>query len=343
MADDTEQLMIKGISYDVGTEFERNVPTRIVWKLGLVRDELKSISEELNCNAVCLYGTDLQRLSDASEIAMEFGLSVWLQPRIIDVPRAIYLQHLEDAAILAERLRQDGGQIVLNLGCELTLFGRGMLPGFNFGMRSKLLGWKLGRLLLPRANRKLNALLRVAVEKARRHFGGEIIYSSGLWETPEWECFDMVGLNQYRVEENWEVYVPALRSHFRHGKPVVITEFGCGAYEGASRLGPTGHEVVNWRKSPPELSSELKRDENEQAEYIAELLDIYIRENVAGAFVFQYINPVYGYDENARYDLDRVGYGIVRVRCEDSDNSYSSGHREPKKAFHVVSKIYGCS
>lgn len=332
--------MIKGINYDVGTEFEPGTPTRIVWKLDLVRDELRSIAKDLNCNAVCLYGTDLRRLSEASEIALGLGLSVWLQPRIIDVSQARYLEHLEDAAKLAERLRENGGRIVFNVGCELTLFVRGMLPGLHFGMRSGLLGRRLGKKLIPRANRKLNSLIRTAAERARRHFGGEVTYSSGLWEHVDWAPFDLVGLNQYRLEENWDVYVPALQSHFQYGKPVVVTEFGCGAYAGAARLGPTGHEVVDWRKPQPEVTSELKRNEDEQAEYIAELLDIYVRENVAGAFVFQFIEPVNGYDEDWRYDLDRVGYGIVRVRGEDSGHPYSSGYREPKKAFHVVSEKY---
>lgn len=332
--------MIKGINYDVGTQFEPGTPTRIVWRLDLVRDELRSIAEDLNCNAVCLYGTDLRRLAETSEIALEHGLAVWLQPRIIDTSRAGYLEHLEEAAKLAERLNERGGRIVLNVGCELTLFIRGMLPGLHFGMRSALLGWRLGRRLIPRANRKLNALLGTAAARVRRHFGGEITYSSGLWEHVDWEPFDRVGLNQYRIEENRDVYVPALRSHFRHGKPVVVTEFGCGSYVGAARLGPSGHEVVDWRKSPPELKSALHRSEDEQAGYIADLLDIHAREGVAGAFVFQFIEPVYGYNEDSRYDLDRVGYGIVRVRAEGSDRPYSSGHREPKKAFHVVSEMY---
>lgn len=340
MAGQNGELMIKGINYDVGTEFEKNTPTRIVWKLDLVRDELRSIAEDLNCNAVCLYGTDLRRLSEVSEIALDFGLEVWLQPRIIDVPQSRYLEHLEDAAKLAERLRAGGGRVVLNVGCELTLFVRGMLPAPGFGLRSELLGWGLGKTLLPRANRKLNELLAAAAERARRHFGGRVTYSAGLWEQVDWGPFDLVGVNQYRIEENWDVYESALQSHTRFGKPVVVTEFGCASYAGAARLGPTGHEVVDWRKSRPEIKSDLPRSEDEQAEYIAELLDIYAREDVAGAFVFQYIEPVYGYDEDSRHDLDRVGYAIVRVRGEDSGRPYSEGNREPKKAFQVVADRY---
>jgi hypothetical protein len=337
---DSDGLAVKGINYDVGTEYEPGVPTRMVWRPDLVRAELRSIAEDLHCNAVTLYGTDPERLREAAETALDLGLAAWIQPRLIDATPRRYLDHLDRVARVAEDLRAAGGRVVLNVGCEMSLLIRGMLPGRTFTVRSELLGWGIGRLLLPRSNRRLSALLATAAERARRHFGGDLTYGAGLWEWIDWAPFDLVGLNQYRIAENQDVYVSVLRNHVRHDKPVVITEFGCGSYAGASRVGPNGHEVIDWRSSRPRLAKELRRDEDEQAAYITELLEIYAEEGVHGAFVFQYIEPVHAYDDDSRYDLDRAGYGIVRVRGEDAERPYSAGFREPKKSFHAISRMY---
>jgi hypothetical protein len=50
----------------------------------------------------------------------------------------------------------------------------------------------------------------------------------------------------YRLKHNRWRYAQRLRRHTRRGKPVVITEFGCGAFKGAADRGPDGAFVFEF-------------------------------------------------------------------------------------------------
>jgi hypothetical protein len=58
-------------------------------------------------------------------------------------------------------------------------------------------------------------------------FGGPVSYASGIWEEVDWSGFDVVGIDGYRDEQNAPYYRQLLAPSHRHGKPVVVTEFGC--------------------------------------------------------------------------------------------------------------------
>ena len=64
----------------------------------------------------------------------------------------------------------------------------------------------------------------------------------------------------------------------------MITEFGCGAHAGADPTGPAGFLIVQWFRSTPRISPGHTRDEQVQASYLRELLEIYEAEDVHGAF-----------------------------------------------------------
>jgi hypothetical protein len=67
------------------------------------------------------------------------------------------------------------------------------------------------------------------------------------------------------------------------GKPVAITEFGCAAFRGAADLAGFGiSDIIEWdgRARPLRLKGEYTRDEDEQARYITESLDIFNTEGV---------------------------------------------------------------
>jgi hypothetical protein len=95
------------------------------------------------------------------------------------------------------------------------------------------------------------------------------------------------------------------------GKPVAITEFGCAAFRGAADL--AGREdIVEWddHARPIRFKGKYTRDEDEQARYLKELLDVFEAEGV-DVFVYTF----------ARYDLAvrtgsprfRHGAGLVKV------------------------------
>ena len=148
--------------------------------------------------------------------------------------------------------------------------------------------------------------------RIRPIFGGQLTYSSGPWEEVDWRPFDVVGIDLYRDTENAATFVDDVRALHRHGKPVVITEFGCCAFRGAEDLGGGGFLVVDWTAAPPIVEPGLVRDEQVQARYIDELLDVFTAERVHGAFVYDFIEPGNPYSPDPRFDLDMAGFGVVK-------------------------------
>ncbi|MGO4843971.1 hypothetical protein AB4144_67990, partial [Rhizobiaceae sp. 2RAB30] len=66
---------------------------------------------------------------------MARGLEVWIQPRLFEATQAEMLLYLGEVASEAEALRQRQGDLVLNIGCELTMFTQGFVAGTNFHER----------------------------------------------------------------------------------------------------------------------------------------------------------------------------------------------------------------
>jgi hypothetical protein len=141
-------MKYRGINYDTGTEYRRGDNRRPLWDHRDVVRDLGVIHRELHCTSVNLYGTTLKRLQEAAIRAHQEGLHVSLQRRPIDDSREnMLLRQVAETARLAEHLRHDGG-VTLNVGCEMTLFTRGIIVGRTFRARIRNLLWALP--LLPR-------------------------------------------------------------------------------------------------------------------------------------------------------------------------------------------------
>jgi hypothetical protein len=333
-------MRIRGVNYDVGTNYGADgASSRPGWQPAVMRRELRAIRDQLHANCVGLFGTDIGRLVDAAGAALDDGLQVWLQPRLVDAGPDETLAHLAEAARAAEELRRRDPAVVLNVGCELTIFSAGIIPGAGYAERGARLPTLRGWPLLPWFNRRLNAFLRRAAAVARAEFHGRLTYSAGLWERVDWAPFDIVGLDYYRVPQLRSRYAERLRRFHRHGKPVVVTEFGCAAFRGAAELGPTAHERIDHGQSPPVVTGPPVRDEQVQARELAALLDVYESSGVAGAFVFEFIEPYHPHTADPRHDLDMAGYGLVKV-TPDGDSGY---RWEPKAAFHEIARRYGAA
>ncbi len=327
------ELEIKGVNYDVGTAYVPGHLSRPRWNEEEVREDIRVIAEELHCNAVTVFGSEAGRLAVAARHAAEQGLRVWLQPRLVESGPAETLAHLREVSVIAEELRlRYPDRISLNVGCELSLFMRGIVPGRTFERRTQVLTltWPL---LLWRYNRKLNEHLGEAVTVAREHFQGDVTYAAGSWEILDWRPFDLVGVNLYRDASNQAGYLRDLRALRRHGRPVVITEFGCCAHEGADAKGASGDGIVDWRAATPRVKGAQVRSEQVQADYLAALIETYAAEDVHGAFVFEFAEPSYPHSPDPRHDLDMASFGIVKVCSRD-------GRWERKAAFSRVADLY---
>jgi hypothetical protein len=271
----------------------------------------------------------------SARIALDLGLRVWLQPRLVNASSDQALSHLAEAAAAAERLRAGSHEVVLNTGCEYSLYITGIGPGRTARDNGFPLGSSRWWALLPLVNRRLNVFLGQVAATARANFGGRITYASGFWEKVDWTAFDIVGVNYYRHEYNQADYRAGLRRMHRDGKPVAILEFGCGSYAGAAEDGPRAHGIIDWTGAAPKVRSGFVRDESVQARYLAELLDIYLSEGVSGAFVFEFADRSRLHSHRPARDLDMAGYAITRVTGDGGESWV------PKAAFHELGGIYG--
>lgn len=332
--------MRRGINYDVGIVFNGEYASRPVFDLGLVRRELEIIRKDLHCNAVRISGTDVTRLVDAAEVALDQGLEVWLSPHLIDKTPQETLAYTVGCAAAAERLRRQSPNLVFILGCEWTLFMRGILPGNTFMQRlgSPLSTWWRLKLLKSH-NKPLNAFLAKANAAVRDVFHGPVTYAAAPIEAVDWSLYDFVALDYYRAAANRDTYGKRLERHFSHGKPVVITEVGLCAYKGAENKGARGFMIVDPR-DPHKLDGDYVRDEGLQARELIDMLRMIDAAGAEGAFAFTFVAPALTYHENPRFDLDMASYSLVKSLTDKHGITFPDMPWEPKESFHALADFY---
>ncbi|WP_425247017.1 abortive infection protein [Streptomyces sp. NEAU-NA10] len=323
-----ESLTYKGVNFDTDRE---------VWRTEYVRQEIAAVKEQLHCNAILLLGHELDRLAEAASIAATHGLFVWFEPRQFDRDAEQTLAFLASVARAAERLRTRHPGVGMAVGTELTIFMSGLVPGNDYTERAQA----LGRPESAGYQERLNAFLGRALRTVRPLFKGRVAYSSGEWEEVDWRGFDVVGANLYRDADNKATYTKQLRALHRHGKPVVITEFGCCTFTGAREQGGMGFTAVDWEREPPVVKDGHVRDEREQADEIGALLDLYAAERVHGAFVYNFIAPDSPYSPQRRYDLDIASFALAKTFPTGTRRGYAeTGQWEPKRSFHTVARRF---
>lgn len=319
-------MKIRGISYTVGAG-----------SLEAARRDMRTIRDDLHCNTVMLIGTDTELHIRVAHHALEIGLDVYIRPYLADVPQSAILEHLASTAAAAERLRMSyPGRVTLLLGSEFSLTSRGMVPGHVLFVRLQFLikPW-LRRLFNRRITKRLNRFLAKALSTARSHFNGPVTYASAHWESIDWSGFDLVGVNLYRFGTDPDGYEKRLRSLVREArKPVVVTEFGCGAFLGADQRGPGSFRIVNWFAEPPRLREGNTRHEETQARYLTELIDLYHAAGVYGCFVYTFFSPGFPHNADPAFDLDMAGFGLVKTKADRLEEW------EPKLAFDRVAERY---
>jgi hypothetical protein len=333
----------KGINYDTGF-INKGVSSREPFDIEIVARELQIIANDLHCNAVRVTGGDPERLEIAARIAVEAGLEVWFSPFTCDLTYEEMLALLADCAERAERLRQQGAEVVLVTGAELSLLNKGFLPGDTIGERMELLvDLQRLRALIAEVRVQVNDFLGKAVAVVRERFGGRITYAAMPFEGVDWTRFDIISLDIYRSVEVADQFAAGIRSLVAQGKPVAITEFGCTTYKGAADKGARSGEIIVWDKDaiiPLRLDGDYIRDEAEQARYVRELLEIFTQAGVDSAFVFTFIQYPLPHRAGSRDDLDMASYGIVKVYEDRFGETYPDMTWEPKTAFTVLANSY---
>jgi hypothetical protein len=312
-----------GVNYDTGLWYDGR-STRERFDAAEVRDELRMIATELHAPAVRVAGGVADRLMIAGEAALDAGLDLWFSPVPMDLDPAELVAFLTECGRRAEVLRQSGrGDVVLVLGCELSIFAKGFVPGETSKERIAAMSdpatWsdpaKVAELSAGLARwRKVQEEL---VTAARGVFGGRITYAAGMWEDVNWELFDIVSVDGYRDAANAATFRDELQGLFTWGKPVAITEFGCCTYRGAADRGGAGWMIVDHSVDPPKLDEPYERDEEEQVEYLLELVEEFERIELAAAFWFSFAGYELAYRPgDPEHDLDLASYGLVAVSPE---------------------------
>ncbi len=338
-------MRLKGVNYDVGIHPFGDVrPSRPIFDPDVVRREIEIIRQDLHCNAIRIVGRDLSRLMTAAEFALEQGLEVWFGPAYHDADEEQTLAYFTECAQAAETLRLRAPRVVFIAGWELTFFMQGLVLGATGAERigAFMKPWKLlwSTVRLGPFNRSLNRFLARASEEVRRHFHGPVTYSAGTWEDVDWKPFDLVSIDCYRDAMNQRLFRQSLRKYFSHGKPVVMTEFGCCTYHGAEKKGGYGWAIVDWNAEPPRLKGKYVRDEATQARYLLELLRIFDEEKAAGAFAFTFVMQKYPHSSNPDFDLDMASYGLVKSYADRAGGTYPDMPWDPKLAFRALAEYY---
>ncbi|MEV0379851.1 hypothetical protein [Nonomuraea sp. NPDC050643] len=311
--------MKKGINYDTG--FLPGAGSRLTFDPDMVAREMKVIARDLHCQVVRVSGRDPGRLSLAAEHAAAEGLEVWFAPFPVDLPAQEILPLYADCAERAEAIRRGGTEVVLVTGCETSAFCPGYIEGDHYlarlqAMATADMDWWAS---LGARMERFNGFLAEAAEVVRPRFGGRITYAAGPWEFIDWTPFDLVGTDAYRAAYNADSFVEEVRGHFKHGKPVAVTEFGTCPYTGAGERGGMAWTVPKG----------AVRDEGEQVRYLNELLDVFEREGVETALWFTWAT----YSKPGDDDLG--AYGVVRM--------LDGTTWEPKEVFHAMAARYSRS
>lgn len=312
----------------------------------VVRRELAIIRDDLHCTAVQLIGGDPERLELAARHAAGLGLEVWFSPYPLDLASAEMLALFADCARRAERIRQSGADVVFVAGVELTVMSNEFLPGGDPMARVGALlsepGERSTRIL--ELSERLNEFLGAAVTEIRAHFHGKLTYAAIPFERVDWTLFDIMSVELIRTAEVAGQYRDGVRQLVAQGLPVAITGFGAATWHGAADVAARSMEIVEYGDAgePIRLTGSYARDEQGQAQYLRELLEVFEQEGVDSAFVFLFAleNFPHRPGGDPRDDLDLASLGIVKVLEGRSGTTYPGLGWEPKAAFRAVAESY---
>ncbi|MDG4758524.1 abortive infection protein [Micromonospora sp. WMMD710] len=345
-------LEYRGVAYDAGTNFATGQGdlSRMAWSRRQMLEELSLISDQLNCNSITIYGSDLGRLRETAEAAVERDLHVRLQPRLVDRPQGEVLDHLAEAARLAEALRQQDARIDLTVGAVHLLFTPGIADGEQYHERmanayadaDHHLLKPTGRIDFAEAAPRLNEFLARASGVAQQVFAGPISYSAAPFEQVDWSLFDRIGLMwQYLPTYHTpEQHRAVLDSYRRWGLPIQVAEFGTATYQGAEEKAFFFWDVVDRSGDTPLVFDGVVRDEGRQAAYHLRMFELFEQAGVNGVWISEFIHPTHPHSPDPRLDLDTASMAIVKTIRDDFADTSSTYRVEPKESFHAVADHY---
>lgn len=328
----------RGVVYEVG---EGETPAT-AWSARRVRADMRAVRHDLHADSVKITGDGVERLTATASEAVDRGLRVWLEPTLGDVPEREILEHLAETGRFAERLRRQGADVHLSVGCEFWLFVPGIVPGDDIFERIENL--TTGNFDPELMIRRLRDFTARAAAVGRSVFHGPLTYAAAEEESAEWvdwDLFDIVGLDYYGYHPDRAAYVRDIRRHMRPGKPLSVNEFGTCTFKGAPEQGGMGWAVVDHTKEPPEVKAGLVRSERTQAAYLVDVLGAFEEMGLYAAMAFTFVTPDAPHcPDEPRYDYDLASYGLVKPLQDRPGDPASGWHWEPKESFRALARAY---
>ncbi|GAA1603041.1 MULTISPECIES: hypothetical protein [Kribbella] len=335
------RLTLKGVAYDTGGGPD---DSRARWRHSLMRGEIHAVRHRLHANWVSIYGSDVRRLIETATAALEEGLTVSIQPRSFDEPQPAELEKLRQVAVAAEQLRHRyDREVILVVGCEFMLFTPGIVPGASFFERVEYLSG--GGYDMAELQRKFRAFTARMVKVARSNFRGRVTYGAASdLEQVDWSVFDIVGLDYYSYHPDRAGHAKELAPFRRWRKPILILEFGCCTFTGAAKLGGMGWDIVDYSGDVPVIPPQYVRNEQEQADHLTDMLQVFTEQGFLGASPYTFISPDAPHRPHDRpHDEDMAAFSLCKVLRYEDQNPASPYHWLPKKSFHAVSRQYAAS
>ncbi|MBX3070528.1 MAG: hypothetical protein KF883_08550 [Thermomicrobiales bacterium] len=326
-----------GINYDLGSELARGELTRPASHEQFFRDELTAIRDQLHATHVGLFGSEPTTVISGLETAADLGLDIRIQSRLNFIEQSEMVERLQAVAKSAETVRQNGTQIVLDVGCEYMIFADGMIPGDDFFEKVEAI--ESGDLDWEAVTIAMYQMLELLADTARSEFGGLLTYSDTPTDAPFWDAVDIVGIDHYLGGVDSATYLDTITMMASQGKPVWINEFGSTANRGAPEGGGMEWNIVEWEASPPQIIDGVVRDEAKQAHVILDTLELASQSPAERAYLYEFISTGSPRSEDPKFDWDLTGYGVVAIWGEEHEQPYeSTGFWEPKAAFHEIAE-----
>jgi len=336
-------MRIKGIVYDTGF-VNAGVTTKDRFDRNVIKREMNIIKNDLHCNAVRITGVDADRLETAATLAASEGLEVWYCPFTCGLTINELSSFLDDAAERAERIRRSGAEVVFIAGSEISLFNIGFFKEKSLAERLALITNPVKfKEQLPHVQQKMKLYLTDITHQIRQKFKGKISYASLPFEGIDWSLFDFIATDAgHRSAAIAPYFQKGIQTMVSMGKPVAIMEFGCCTYSGAANSGARADWIIEWGNNghASHLNNIYIRDEDEQAKYLLELLEIFVTEHVDAVFVNTFARYDLPHREDPIKDLDIASGGIVKVYENKQGKTYPDMQWEPKTAFYAISKFY---
>lgn len=338
-------MRARGMTYDTGL-LRNGHTSHPAFDPVTVRRELRIIRDDLHCTAVQIIGGDADRLEQAARHAAELGLEVWFTPYPLELTVEQMRELFLDCAERAERLRVAGANVVFVAGSEHSVMNQGFVDGGSITERvDRLLGDPVARhRRIAEASDRVNAFLRTAIPEIRARFAGPVTYAAIPFEHIDPALLDIVTVELIRSAEVADRFRDGVRALVAQGKPVAITGFGAATWRGAGDVAPRSMEIVEYgeRGEPLRLDSVYERDEEGQAKYLREVLEIFDDEGVDSTFVFLFALHSHPHrpDGDPREDLDIASFGIVAPLEGRRGSTYPDMPWEPKAAFAAVAESY---